>query len=84
MRAPAMFEREPLREAFDRSVDQANALARAVCLAPDRDDPQAARIRRVDHLPRTIMIGGNDGGAAGHDEIAEQPQLGGKVMRDIG
>ena len=30
------------------------------------------------------MIGRDHGRAAGHDEIAEQPQLGGEVMRDIG
>mgnify|MGYP003694408153 CR=1 FL=1 len=30
---------------------QANALARPIGLAPDRDDAQTARIRRLDHLP---------------------------------
>ena len=30
------------------------------------------------------MIGRDHGRAAGRDEIAEQPQLGGEVMRDVG
>ena len=30
------------------------------------------------------MIGGNDGRAAGYHEIAEQPQFGIEVMRDVG
>ncbi len=39
--------------------------------------------RRVDHGLRTIMIGRDHRGAAVDDQIAEQPQLGGEVMRDV-
>ena len=81
--ASLMFERQSLRKAFDRSVRQANALTCSISLAPDRDDAQAARIGGIDHLPRAIMIGGNDGRAAIHHEIAEQPQFGIKVVRDV-
>ena len=52
-------------------------------VAADGDDPQASRPRRLDHLRRAIMIGRDHGRAAGRDEIAEQPQLGGEVMRHV-
>ncbi len=53
-------------------------------LDSDRDDPQTSRLRRIDHGLRTIVIGGNHRSAIRGDEIAEQPQLGGKIMRDVG
>ena len=65
-------------------VNQANALACAVALAADRDDAQTRAPRRIDHLLRAIMIGGDHRGAIRPHEIAEQPQLGVEIMRDIG
>ncbi len=84
MPGPAMFEREFLRKAVDIGRDQANALAGAVALAADRDDPKLAHTRRIDHGLRDIMIGRDHRRATGHDQIAKQPQLGGQVMRDVG
>ena len=43
-----------------------------------------SRARGLDHLLRTIMIGRDHRRAAGRHEIAEQPQLGGEVVRDVG
>ncbi len=83
MFAPAMFEHELLRKAVDISLDQANALACAVALAADRDDPQVSRARRIDDGLRTIMIDGYHRRAIRRHQIAEQPQLGGKIMRDV-
>ena len=46
-------------------------------------DPQAAAARRLDHGRRAIMIGRDHGGTIGCDQIAEQPELGGKIMGNI-
>ena len=79
-----MFKRKFLRKSFNGRIDKADALARTVRVAADGDDPQGPRPRRIDHLLRAIMIGRDHRRAARRDEIAEQPQLGGEVMRDIG
>jgi hypothetical protein len=55
--AAAMFEVELLRKTIDGGLDQANALACAVGIAADGDDPQAAFARGMNDFPRTIMIG---------------------------
>ena len=73
--AAAMFERQLLRKAVDVGANQANALAGAVALAADRDDPQFARPRRIDHLLRAVMIRRDHRGAVGRDQLAEQPQF---------
>ena len=78
-----MFKREFLRKAVDVSLNQTNALARTVGLAADRRDPQVSRTRSIDHGLRTIMIGRDYGCAIRHDQIAEQPQFGGEIMRDV-
>ena len=83
MLAPAMFKREFLRKAVDVSLNQTNALTRTVGLAADRNDPQLSRTRNIDHGLRTIMIGRDHRSAIRHHQIAEQPQLGGKIMRDV-
>src|SRR5690348_4118693 len=83
MFAPAMFERELLRKALDRRIHEANALAGAIRVAADGNDAQIALARGVDHLLRAIMIRRDHGGTASHDEIAEQPQLGVEIVRDI-
>ncbi len=84
MNSPAMLEFELLREAVDSGGDNTNALAGAVAPAADRHEPQTARARRIDHFLRAIMIGRDHRRTVGGDEIAEQPELGGQIMRDIG
>ncbi len=79
-----MFERQFLRKAVDVGRDQADALACAVAVAADRDDPQIFGACRVDDLLRAIMIGRDHRSAIRHDQIAEQPQFCSEVMRDIG
>ena len=83
MPAAAMFEVKFLSKAVDLSLNQANALACTVTVATDCDDAQASRSRRVDHRLRTIMIGRDHRCAIRDNQIAEQPQLGGEIMRDI-
>ena len=56
----------------------------AIAIPADADQAQAARLRRRDRFGRTIMIGGNHRRAARHHQIAEQPQLGGQIVRDVG
>ena len=82
--AAAMFERQLLRKAVDVGANQANALAGAIALAADRDDPQFACPRRIDHLLRAVMIRRDHRGAIGRHQIAEQPQFCVEIMRDIG
>ena len=72
------------RKAIDAGIDQANPIRHAVAVAADCHNPQAALARRVDHRSRMIMIGGNHRNAIGCDQFAEQPELGGKIMRHIG
>src|SRR5437867_1640414 len=54
--APAMFEHEFLRKAFDRCFDKTDTLG-PVGTAADGDDPQGTRPRRIDHLLRALVIG---------------------------
>ena len=68
-------ELEHLREAVDRAVVEADALA-----APaDREQPQPALLRRRDRCVRVLVIGDDHRRAARLHEIAEQPELGGKI-----
>src|SRR5260370_729341 len=67
--AAAMSGRALLRNALDRGVRGAMALACPVGRAPDRVDAQAAGLGRLGPLARTIMIGRNVGRAAGPHEI---------------
>jgi len=39
---------------------------------------------RIDHFLRAVMVGRDHCRTIGGDEIAEQPELGGKIMRDVG
>jgi hypothetical protein len=80
----AMFECELLGKAVDGGFDDTDTLPSPIAARADGHQPQAALARRIDHLRRAIMIDGDHGSAAGWDEIAEQPQLGVEVMRDIG
>ena len=78
-----MLERKILRKSFDGSTNEADAFTGAIRVAADGDNPQASRARRLDHFLRTLMIGRNHRRAIRRNEIAEQPQLGGEVMRHI-
>ena len=84
MAATAMFQHEFLREPVDRGADQANALAQAIAVTANCNEPQSAFARRIDHGLRIAMVGRNHGGPTSRHEIAKQPQLGGEVMRDVG
>ena len=75
-----MVEDQFLRKSMDRCVHQPNSFA----APPDTHDPQPARARRIDHGLRRVVIGRDHRGAAGHHQIAKQPQLCVEVMRDIG
>jgi hypothetical protein len=68
-----MFQLEFLRKAVDLGLDQADALACAVAVAANRDDPQVFRARRIDHRRRAVMIGRDHGSPIGYNEITEQP-----------
>ena len=53
-------------------------------LRPTATIRKLSRPRRIDHLLRAVMIGGDHRGAIGRDQIAEQPQFGVEIMRDVG
>src|ERR1700739_571429 len=83
MSAPGMHDLKVLRKAIDISRSNTNAFAGAVALAADRDEPQVLCARDIDHGLRAIMIGRDHRRAISHHKIAEEPQLGGKVMCDV-
>ena len=79
-----VFQREPLRKAFDRRIDEANAGMHAIATAADAHHRKIARRRGLDHRGRAIMIGGDHRDAIGIDQIAKQPQLCVEIVRDGG
>ena len=81
--APAMLKLEPLREALDGACGDANALACAIAVAADRDQPQFPFRSGLDHGLRAIMIGRDHRSAVRDDEIAKQPKFCAKIMRDV-
>ena len=71
-----MRELEHLCEAFDRGLDEADAVA-----APaDREEAQPPPARRRHHRVGLLVVGGDHGGTAGNDQIGEQPELGGEII----
>src|SRR3954452_24503315 len=78
-----MFQREFLGETIDLGVNQPNALACALTFDAYAQDAQPSRSRRLDRLPGAIVIGRDHRGTADSDEIAEQSQLGRKIVRDV-
>ena len=73
-----MLQRQLLRKAIDSRINELDALA----FAADRDDPQLADARGINHRLRMVVIGGDDRRAAIDDQIREQPQLGSEIMLD--
>ena len=74
----AMRDADDLREAVDRAAEQFDVVA----LLADRHDLEAALFRRLDHLPGIAIVDADHRGAAGRDQVGEQPQLGGEIGLD--
>ena len=53
-----------------------------VAVLANRHDLQAALLRRLDHLPGIAIVDVDHRGAARHDQLLEQPQLGGEIGFD--
>ena len=67
-----------LREALDRTAGKLDVVA----VLANRHDLEATLLGGFDHLPRIAIVNADHCGAARHNQVFEQPQLGGEIGFD--